>query len=256
MRLPDKKGNLLIENFQKDFSRAVHLLCIEDDSILSSLLCDDIFVSPILKVKAVHSFHDAKTALFTKSLYHGWILDLTLTNYNDGLDLLNLKNNFPFCVVLTGCGSVEDATKAMKAGAYCCYDKKNLFIKTLNLFIYNICSLLALSFPLKAKQPMRMDGFMLLVNNFVQTPEEWAEKYFQTFRSVWNFCKIHSELTPKQFLSLFHSIQFILLSDCLVRSAPGYESLTGILEQRMDFYLQCLDFVLKNKDSIFAPLYL
>jgi hypothetical protein len=254
--MKDWTGHPSIIDFKKSFEGAINVLCIEDHEDFCSLLCEDILVSPLMHVKGVHSFDDAKNSLSSSRRYHSWVLDLSLERHNDGLDLLRMKNNFSYCVVLTGCNSVGDATEALKAGAYCCYDKIDLFPKKLNFAINSICGLSALSFSLKATRPSDINVFLLLLENFIRTPEEWAEKYFRTFRSIWNFCKINSELTPKQFLCLFHAIYFILLLDCLKKDFPGYEAFNNILEKRSDFYLQCVEFVLDNNDKIYTPLFL
>jgi hypothetical protein len=254
--MKDVAENSSIINFRKTFDGAINVICIEDCEDFCSLLCDDILVSSLMRVKGVHSFDEAKSSLYSSRRYHSWLLDLSLKRHNDDLDLLHMKNNFPYCVVLTGCRSVGDATEALKAGAYCCYDKIDLFPKTLNFAINSICGLSALSFSLKATLPADIRGFLFLLENFIQTPEEWAEKYFKTFRSIWNFCKINSELTPKQFLCLFHALQFVLLSDCLVRDLPAYKILSGILAKRLNFYLECVDFVLKNSEKVYAHLFL
>ncbi len=248
--------NPSIKSFQKIFSGAIHLLCIEDRKDLCSILCENIFASPLISAKSVHSFDEAKSAISSSRHHHIWLLDLTLDKHNDGIELLYMKNNFPYCIVLTGSCSVADATLSMQAGAYGCYDKTNLFTKTINIFLQNVSDLAALSFSLKATRPSDWKGFSLLLNNFIQTPEEWTNYYFKTFRSVWNFCKMNSGFTPKQFLCIFHAIRFVLLSDCIFKDLPDYDAMTEALANRLDFYLESIDYVLKNSEKIYTSLFL
>jgi hypothetical protein len=248
--------NPSIKDFRKLFAGSIRLLCIEDQKELCSLLCDEIFTSPIISAKSVHSFNDAKSAILSKRRYHIWLLDLTLERHNDGIELFYMKNNFPYSIVLTGCCSATDTSQAMKAGAYVCYDKENLFTKMINTFVNSVSNLSALSFALRASRPSGWNGFSLLLENFIQTPEEWAEHYFMTSRSIWNFCKMNSGITPNQFLYLFHALRFVLLSDCLVKNVPAYETLKETMAKSLDFYLECINFVLKNSEKVYAPVFL
>jgi hypothetical protein len=238
------------------FSRRINVLCIEDREDICELFRENIFPSSVLNVKPVHTPEMAKAALSGNLIYHSWILDLTLQKHNDGIELLKIKPNFPFCVVVSGAQSMDDATAAIKAGVYSAHDKKNIFTTNPHPFIAEVCALSTVSFLLKGKRPARLDMYHLLLRGFVQTPEEWSAQYCLNERTLRNICEGDSTLSPKQFLSLYHTLNSILVSDCLVRSMDGHEKTRETLINRFDFYDQCADYVVRNSGTIYGPLFL
>jgi Response regulator receiver domain. len=238
------------------FSRRINVLCIEDQEDICELFSESIFPSSLLNIKQVHTPEMAKTALSGNTTFHSWILDLTLQKHNDGMDLLKLKPNFPFCVVVSGAQSMDDATAAIKAGVYSAHDKKSIFTTNPHPFIAEVCALSAASFLLKGRRPARFDMYQLLLRGFVQTPEEWSANYCLNERTLRMICEDDSNLSPKQFLYLYHVLNFILVSDCLVRSMDGYEKTRGTLLNRLEFYNQCAEYVIRNHETVYGPHYL
>ena len=195
------------------FSRRINVLCIEDREDICELFRENIFPSSVLNVKPVHTPEMAKAALSGNLIYHSWILDLTLQKHNDGIELLKIKPNFPFCVVVSGAQSMDDATAAIKAGVYSAHDKKNIFTTNPHPFIAEVCALSTASFLLKGRRPTRLDMYQLLLRGFIQTPEEWSALYCLNERTLRNICEEDSNLSPKQFLNLYNTLNSILVSD-------------------------------------------
>jgi hypothetical protein len=233
----------------------IRLLCIEDNIELGSLLCEDFFRSPIFCHKTVTTFEAAKGAISSKIRYHFWILDLTLEKHNDALELLKIKQNFPYSVVISGAQSLSDATMAIREGAYGAYDKNAIFISNPHEFIKETCSLAVLSFLLNAKKSERMDMFFLLMKKHIETSEEWSRFFSLNERSMRDQCEENSGLTSKQFLYFYHALKAIVLSDCLINGMKGYDEVLADLTSKKEFYEQCAEYVLHNFDTIYGPLF-
>jgi AraC-like DNA-binding protein len=238
------------------FLQRFNLLCIEDNIEICDLLCESIFPSPLFNVKPVNSPEAAKAALSGNITFHAWILDLSLKKHNDGMELLKLRPNFPFCVVLSGAQSMDDATAAIKAGVFSAHDKKSIFAFDPHPFISEVCALSAASFLLKARKPPRFDLYQLLLREFIPTPDDWSTRYCMNERTLRNICEEDSHLTPKQFLSFFHALNSLLISDCIVDSMKGSAAVRQALVDQRGFYDQCLDYVLRNIDPVYGPLFL
>jgi hypothetical protein len=98
--------------------------------------------------------------------------------------------------------------------------------------------------------------YQLLLRGFIQTPEEWSALYCLNERTLRNICEEDSNLSPKQFLNLYHTLNSILVSDCLVQSMDGHEKTRETLLNRFEFYDQCADYVVRNSETIYGPLFL
>jgi hypothetical protein len=241
------------ERIRDLFAGQINVLCIEDNLELCSLLCDDFFRSPLFHNKIVSSIESAKTAIFSKVRYHFWILDLTLEHHNDALELLKIRQNFPYCIVISGARSLFDATMAIREGAYGAYDKVTLFTGNPHGFIQETCALAILSFLMNAKKPERLDMFFLLLKNHIQSTEEWAAAYNLNERSIRDITEENSGLTSRQFLPFFHALYAIIMSDCIIEGMPGASEAFSRLENKKAFYEQCAEFVIYHMDTVFKP---
>jgi hypothetical protein len=210
------KNELSLNKIRQIWSGRINLLCIEDKIEICQLFCEEFFRSPVFSVKSVQNIEGAKQAIFSKTLYHCWILDLTLDRNNDGLELLKLKPNFPFCIVVSGAQSMDDANAAKDAGAYSVHDKNHIFRFSANTLLHEVCGLSVLSFLLKGKKPTNFELYKILLREFVKTPEDWIGKFPITDLTLRRNCLENSFVSPNQFLNLFHALNFILLSDCLI----------------------------------------
>jgi hypothetical protein len=248
--------NSPLDRIREMFTSRINLLCIEDNLELCSLLCEDFFRSPIFHNKTANTFETAKNAIFSKVRYHCWILDLTLEHHNDALELLKIKQKFPFCIVISGARSLFDATMAIREGAYGAYDKVTLFTGNPHEFIKEMCALAVLSFLLNAKKPERLDIFFLLLKKHIQTPEEWSLAYCLNERSVRDICEENSGLTTKQFLPFYHALNAIIFSDCIIDGMAGSGEAVAQLKSKKAFYEQCAEFVIYHMDTIFGPRFL
>jgi hypothetical protein len=246
----------LFNQIRHIFSGHIHLLCIEDNLQVSSLLCEDFFKSSIFNNKAVNTINNARNAICSKVQYHCWILDLTLEKHNDGLELLKSKPKFPYCIVLSGSRSLSDATLSIRHGAYGAYDKNAIFTSNPHDFIKEICSLATLSFLLNAKRPERFDMFMLLVKNDIRSSDEWSNIYCVNERTVRDICEENSGLTAKQFLLFYHALNAAILSDCLIEGMAGYNYNYSVLVDKKNFYDECAEFVIHNFDTVYCQRYL
>jgi hypothetical protein len=237
------------------FSGKINLLFVEDNPQICKLMTEDFFCSPIFYKKSVYTVSAAKKAIAGPAPFHCWILDLTLERHNDGLDLLKAKHFLPCCIVASGAESMNDASLALKAGAYSVYDKKEIFMKTPIGFIDEICALSVLTFALKLKKAKNFELFHILIRGFIPTPERWSYSCCINERTFRRLCEEDSSLSPKQFLSLFHALYAIVLSDCIPESTQGYDEAREKIVRNIDFYCQCFDYVLDRMDSLFRPLY-
>jgi hypothetical protein len=244
-----------LHQIRRIFTKHINILCIEDNPQICSILCD-FFRSPILNKKSVHTFDSARSAILSKTYYHFWILDLTLKRPNDGMDLLKLKQGFPFCIVVSGAKSMSTATDAIKAGAYGAYDKNEIFLSNPHNFIREVCALSTLSLLMNAIVRERFDMFDLLIKKFIQTPEEWSHQYCRNERTIRDMCEEYSGLTAKQFLIFFHAINSILLSDCIVMGLNGHDQIMDDLLKREVFYERCCQYVLMHLEDVYGSRYL
>ncbi len=238
------------------FAGRINILCIEDQPEICSLLCCDFFRSPVLNKKAVHTFDTAKGSIQSKTPYHFWILDLSLERHNDGIDLLKLKQGFPFCIVISGAQSMGAATAAIKCGAYGAYDKNEIFRANPHHFIRETCALSTLSFLLDSRILEKFDMFDLLIKNCIQTPEEWSLNYCRNERTIRDICMENSGLTAKQFLCFFHALNAVIVSDCIIREMNGYDKILEVLIKNEDFYEHCSEYVLSRLENVYGPRYL
>jgi hypothetical protein len=248
-------SELVLGKMRQIFFGKINLLCIDDNADICNLFCNEFFISPVLNRKSVQNIPDAKQAISGRIPYHCWMLDLTLERHNDGLELLKYKQNFPFCIVVSGARSMEDANLAKNAGAFSVHDKIKLFQFSIKNLIHEACGLSALSFLLRAKKPINFDLFKILVQEFIQTPEEWKRKFPITDITFRRICHENSLISPKQFLNLFHALNFVLLSDCLTNTAANYREISDNFFSRSDFYVKCSEYVIAHFDSIYASLY-
>jgi hypothetical protein len=248
--------NSSTRDLRKLFIGAIHLLCIENHTDILDILCNGIFRSPIFKINPVASIEVARSVIRGSISYHCWILDLSLKQHNDGLDLLKLKPQFPWCVVLSGAHSMDDATEAIRAGCYGVFDKSSMFLRNFNKFIVEVCSLSTLSFILKAKRPSRFDMFRILLTENILTPKDWSDSYCLNEYDVRKTCVENSGLTAKQFLCFYHALRSILLSDCLLTIVDKSNTVYAEINQDLDFKINCLEFVLSHIDSLYARIYL
>ena len=228
---------------KKTFRNSIQLLCIEMNAELCRFLQNTVFTSSLFTIETESSSNNLNKVL-SSSIHHCWLLDLTSSNNKNRLHDVLVEKRYPFCVALVV--TIEDAIRAAKAGAYWCYDKNDIAVDKLNLFINDVCSLAALSFLLRG-HAVSNGCFIKLVTHFVETPEEWARENFFSFRTLFNLCKISSGMSPKYFLSLYHAIRFTLLCDCLSENHAEYTSITKNMVQHAFFYRKCMEFVRKKQ---------
>ena len=245
-----------IFGIRKVFSQRINILIIEDNQHICHLLREDFFRSPLFNKKEVNTFDGAKKAIFGSLSFHCWVLDLTLEDHNDGLELCKLKPNFPYCIVVSGAESMSDATEALKNGAYGVHDKKVVFFSGPHQFIEEVCSLAVLSFMLKARKPKKFEIFQLLVRGFIDTPEKWSYSCWINARTFRRLCEEESSLTARQFLALFHALKAATVSDCLLEGMIGFEELRDKIIQHVDFYEKSGEYVLNHLETVFGPRFL
>ncbi len=237
---------------RRTLANRITMLCIEDDPEITALLYGEFFRSTVFNKKIADSFTKALNIVVSKEPYHCWILDLSLNRHNDGLELLKKKPEFPYCVVASGSISLYDATVAMREGAFGAYDKNTIVVSNTHEFIREVCSLATLSFLLHARKPERFDMFTLLIRNFIRSPEEWSRFFCRNERSVRNICEEYSGLTARQFLFLFHALNAIVFSDCLVKGMAGYTEAAAELDGRRAFHENCAGYVAERFEMVYG----
>lgn len=233
------------------FSGHINLLCIDDDEPLCYLLCEEYFRSPIFHKKWVTTYDSARQAILGKVPYHCWLLDLTIDKHNDGLQLLQLKKNFPYRIVISGARAMTDATEALKNGAHGAYDKFTVFTMNPNVFISEVCALSTLSFLLKTRNPARFEIYKILLSEFIRTPQEWIIRSYTNECTLRKIMEDNSSLSPKQFLCMFNALYSVLMSDCLMDSFSDFVKIRDSLLLRSDYYIACAEFVVSHMENVF-----
>lgn len=251
--IPHLIDESISDSIHQLFTGSISLLFIEDDPQMSDLLCDEFFRSTLFTKTKVDTFGKAKSAIQSKSLYHCWILDLTLEEHNDGMKLLKYNPAFPYCVVTSSSISLYDATCAIRKGAFGAYDKNTVIAGNTDEYIKEICALSSLSFLLHAQKPERFEMFTLLLDHFICTQEEWSRIYCRNERSVRNICEEYSGLTARQFLYLFHVLTATLYSDCIMEDTVDSGDIPVHLNEQKRLYRECASYVLSRFDRVYKP---
>jgi hypothetical protein len=97
--------------------------------------------------------------------------------------------------------------------------------------------------------------FILLINDFVKTYEEWAKYSCININTLFDSIKDETGMTPQQFLCLFHCLYFNCISDCLVQSHAGFKEAFNEIQERLGFYERCSEYVVAHYDKVYKPLF-
>ena len=249
------KNNQNLNLIRNTFLNRINILLIEDCIVTSNMICNFMLCSPLFNIKSVNNLFTAKTSISSRTIHHCWIMDLTLSTHNDSLDLLKIKPNFPYCIVLSGSQSMNDATAAIKSGAYSAHDKGWLIVNGTHNFISEVCAVSVLSFLLKTRKTTRFEIFQALINHPIETLEEWSYTTCICQHTLRKLIEDFSGLSPKQFISLYHVLYAILVFDCLNPTKKENE-VYSLLKKQEEYYAQCAGYVTSHLTSVYAPHYL
>ncbi len=225
------------EHIIKTFKQKVNILIVDDDPTIvkniSHCLC-----SPIIKIHKSLSKHDAIKKINTQiEPWACWILDIDLGNDESGLDILQKYSHFPFSIMLSGLRSMTIGTKAMHNGALEVFDKDP---DSLGLLLHEVCKIATLGFILQGKKTQYLSHFLVLLRNRIPSAVEWAKCNNISTRHLERICSIHSTLTPRFIVSLYHSLFFLLYKDTVLFNTGESNEFPD------DFYNQHINFVNKN----------
>lgn len=222
------------------FSKRIHLLIVEDDENLLSILAD-LFSTPYITVTKASNITEAKSAIARHGgCWHCWIIDMCLDGKrNSGMALIEDHGFFPFTIVYSGIGSMECASYAMRKGAEVVIDKGFGSIVRL---IKEVCGLAPLAALCKGSICKNKEILFLLKNHIIRGPKEWAEHAVMTLRQLQNISTLNSGMPPTLVIPFYYGLRYLLLSS-LSGKGPLTEKKDGI------FYQSCVNFLWKNLPS-------
>ena len=116
----EKRISHLVKSFD---TPPVSLLIVDDEkTVLSSVAA--LFSSPLWSITTAATLGGARRALGRPAKpWHCWILDVALGEHENGLELLRIRPDFKFTIVLSGLQSMTISADAMKLGATTVLDK-------------------------------------------------------------------------------------------------------------------------------------
>ena len=236
----------VFESVSRCFSGRIHLLIVEDEEYILSALAG-IFSIPSITVTTASTIDEARTAIAARGGdWHCWIIDLGLGGKkNAGMALIEESDNFPFAIVYSGLGSMESASHAIQIGAEAVIDKG--FGSTAKL-ITEVCGLAPLAVLCNGKIFKSKEVLLLLKNNFVRDPKEWAKKSGMSLRQIENISSLHTGMPPSIVIPFYYGLNYLLLKEI-----HGKEPAVNM--EKLTFYKSCIDFLRENlpayKDLLF-----
>jgi hypothetical protein len=215
----------------------IHLLIVEDDENLLTTLAG-LFSTSCIAVARASSIGEARSAIALREApWHCWIVDLCLGgNKNAGMALIEEHNNFPFAIVYSGTGSMENASLAIREGAGAVIDKG--YGSTTKL-IREVCELAPLAVLCNGKISKSKEVLFLLKNQIIRQPKEWAKRSGISVRQVENICSMHTGMPPSLAIPFYYGLRYLLAMEI-----GGKEP--ALREEELSFQKGCVDFLRKN----------
>lgn len=186
-------------------------ILIIDDREEHLFVLTEMFESSVFNLHTAASYHDAVRIIQSMDHpWHCWIADFDLGFGRTGNDFLEKYRSFPYVVIVSALGSMEDAAAAMIAGAQGVFDKDP---ESLERMYETVCKVATTGFVLQGKGTDYLSTFLLLADPAIQTPQDWGAAAGIGPRQLEKICKLYAALSPKRLIKLFHTVLFLLLSD-------------------------------------------
>jgi CheY-like chemotaxis protein len=224
------------EKLASFFFKRMNILIVEDDDIILRCL-EDFLSTSFIHVETALNAENALVAIAsTNTPWHCWIIDMGLGKLS-GLAILEENRQFPFAIIHSGTGSMEQAALAMKLGAADVIDKSpNSMYKV----ILKICKLIPLSVLCKGFLLKNISAFFLLKENIILDHTEWAYRANVSLRQLQNICNLHTGMPPTFVIPFYYGLQYLL--------SLSFDSsvLTAEFLPYKPFLTDCLNFIEKN----------
>ncbi len=220
------------------FFKRMKLLIVDDEECISSLL-EAVFSTPLIRVVKATNESDASALIAASPTHwHCWIVDMNLGKQNqEGLDIIERHSRFPFVIVYSGTGSMENAARAIRLGVAAVIDKSPVAI---NKLIAKTCSLLPLGLLCRGLLPKSRDIFFALMDTIIANHHEWAARVNLSLRQLENICSIHTGLTPSAVLPFYYGMQYLLHRTITMHELPVEYVVNDL------FFMNCLEFVVRK----------
>ena len=236
----------VLSDLKKLFSGAVNILIVDDNPHFHSFLSSTILTSSLLSVRSIFSLAHAAKELSSSKIYYCTIFGLRC-NCAENSAFLFQNRRISYGVIFSHPDTTSPEASLISDRHYFIEHDKNTFVSSPSAhFIYSLFSIISVSFLLNTLRPRKTNLFDILHSDIIHSPEEWADRFFHCQRSVRDICKLYSDLTPTQFLSLFYSIQYTILSDFLAGVSFDISPLISRLGDNVDFFNNCINYVLDN----------
>jgi ActR/RegA family two-component response regulator len=219
-------------------SKRINLLIVDDlDMTLNCL--EGFFSTPFIRVFTASNSEDAFKLISMPSLqWHCWIIDMNLGKRdNEGLDIIERHEHFPFTVIFSGIGSMEIAAQATKLGVAEVVDKAH---DPINKLIIKACKIMSLGVLCKMILQKNRSLFFLLKEKIIKDPHAWAYSANMSLRQLQNICYSYTRMPPSFALPMYYGLQYLLVSSFESLSPPP-----EYLENQI-FFTNCIDFIDQN----------
>ena len=231
----------------KQFSRladvlksSINLLIVDDYPEMRKAIVE-LFPSPLFTIHTASTAEEARDVIARTSIWHSWVLDISLEEKFSGIDLLAEYPHYPFAVVLSGLRSMSVASRAKELGAYKVYDKEPSLLPELH---DDLCKLAALSFILNGSGTKYLSLFSLLGQNTIESPDAWASSACMTIRQLERICSIHSHLTPRFILPLYYTLELLLQEEHPHSPSEHLRNKIAGCENHIDFVSRHIDSII------------
>lgn len=216
----------------RHFFKRMKLLVVDAEERFQSAL-QTAFSTTLIDVVTACNRHEATTAIAASSAHwHCWIMEINLEC--EGLDIVEDHPQFPFVIIHSGMGSMEQAARAIRLGVAEVIDKT---AGSINRLITKTCALLPLGMLCRGMLPKNRDVFFTLTKSIIINHREWAEKVNLSLRQLENICNLHTGLSPSLVLPFYYGMQYLLHTTIDLHDLP----VEYVINER--FFLDCLEFV-------------
>lgn len=224
----------------------VNLLLV-DDREEHLFVLTEMFASPVFNLHTAASYHDAVRMIQSVDHpWHCWIADFDLGFGRTGNDFLTKFRSFPYVVIVSALGSMEDAAAAMIAGAQGVFDKDP---ESLERMYETVCKVATTGFVLRGKGTDYLSTFLLLADPTIQTPQDWGTAAGIGPRRLEKICKLYTDLSPKRLINLFHSVLFLLLTDDDLQPYMSFGPVALKYSKKVELLTESLAYVRTHLDE-------
>jgi CheY-like chemotaxis protein len=233
-----------LKALQSTLAKKINILVVDDEQSITESL-KELLNAPLINVVTANSFvHAADAIRSLQANWHTWILDIDLGSGKSGLDIIKAHEFFPFIVVLSGLGSMNMATEALRLGARRAFDKNP---DSLSMIYEEVSRWTTLGFILRGRATKYLKVFSLLSDPQIRSAQDWADQACITVRQLSRICELHGSITARHYIAFYNAVYALLL----VSGEEQSNNATGSAEQSYKaFRCECMDFSARYIDEI------